>query len=121
MLLALLLIIFTYLWGAETFTYFLYPGPGVAHHYFQVAALPRQLFDALVLVISALIVFTWAILYTNARGQRRLLPEWVSALRSQLYVLFMNRLYVDQLYSWIGQGIIRFAQRLDHSFGGWRP
>ncbi|MDH5700424.1 MAG: proton-conducting transporter membrane subunit, partial [Nitrospirota bacterium] len=65
MLLALLLIIFTYLWGAETFTYFLYPGPGVAHHYFQVAALPRQLFDALVLVISALIVFTWAILYTN--------------------------------------------------------
>ncbi|MDH3505296.1 MAG: proton-conducting transporter membrane subunit [Nitrospirota bacterium] len=120
MLLALLLIIFTYLWGAETFTYFLYPGPGVAHHYFQIAALPRQLFDALVLVIAALIVFTWAILYTNARGQRSLLPEWVSALRSQLYVVFMNRLYVDQLYSWIGRGIIRFAQRLDHSLGGWR-
>ncbi len=120
MLLALLLIIFTYLWGAETFTYFLYAKPGVAHHYFQVAALDSQLFDALVLVIAALIVMGWAILYTNARGQRILLPVWVSALRPQFYTIFMNRLYVDQLYNKVGQSIIRFAQRLDHSVGGWR-
>jgi NADH-quinone oxidoreductase subunit L len=120
MLLALLMIIFTYLWVAETFTYFLYPDPGVAHHYFQVAALPGQLFDVVVLVIAALIVLGWANLYTNVRGQRSLLPPWVAALRPQLYVLFMNRLYVDQLYSRAGQGLIRFAQRLDHSLGGWR-
>jgi NADH-quinone oxidoreductase subunit L len=120
MLLALLMIIFTYLWVAETFTYFLYPDPGVAHHYFQVAALPGQLFDVVVLVIAAMIVLGWANLYTNVRGQRSLLPPWVAALRPQLYVLFMNRLYVDQLYSRAGQGLIRFAQRLDHSLGGWR-
>jgi NADH-quinone oxidoreductase subunit L len=120
MLLALLMIIFTYLWVAETFTYFLYPDPGVAHHYFQVAALPGQLFDVVVLVIAALIVLGWANLYTNVRGQRSLLPEWVAALRPQLYVLFMNRLYVDQLYSRAGQGLIRFAHRLDHRLGGWR-
>jgi NADH-quinone oxidoreductase subunit L len=120
MLLALLMIIFTYLWVAETFTYFLYPDPGVAHHYFQVAALPGQLFDVVVLVIVALIVLGWANLYTNVRGQRSLLPEWVAALRPQLYVLFMNRLYVDQLYSRAGQGLIRFAHRLDHRLGGWR-
>ncbi|MEO6202235.1 MAG: proton-conducting transporter membrane subunit [Nitrospirales bacterium] len=120
MLLTLLLVIFTYLWVAETFTYFLYPEPGVAHAYFQVAALPAQLFDGLVLVIAAMIVLGWAHLYTNIRGQRSLLPEWVASLRPRFYVLFMNRLYVDQFYSWAGKGIIRFAQRLDHSLGGWK-
>jgi NADH-quinone oxidoreductase subunit L len=121
MLLALLLIIFTYLWGAETFTYFLYPEPGIAHQYFKVAALHSGLFDVLVIAVTAMIVLGWGILYTNARGKRILLPGWVSTLGPRLYLLFMNRLYVDQLYSRIGQGIIRFAQRLDHSFGGWRP
>lgn len=118
MLLTLLLVIFTYLWVAETFTYFLYPQPGVAHAYFQVAALPAQLFDGLVLVIAAMIVLGWAHLYTNIRGKRSLLPEWVASLRPRFYVLFMNRLYVDQFYSWAGKGITRFAQRLDHSLGG---
>ncbi|MEX0828831.1 MAG: proton-conducting transporter membrane subunit [Nitrospirales bacterium] len=120
MLLALLLIIFTYLWGAETFTYFLYPEPGVTHHYFQVAALDSRLFDALVIVVTAMVVLGWTVLYTNARGQRILLPAWVSTLRPQFYVLFMNRLYVDQLYNKVGQGIIRFAKRLDYSVGGKR-
>ena len=120
MLLALLLVIFIYLWGAETFTYFLYPEPGVAHEYFQVAALPGQLFDGLVLVITGMFVLSWAYLYTNVRGQRSFLTEWVASFRPQFYVLFMNRLYVDQFYSWAGKGIIRFAQRLDHSLGGWR-
>jgi len=78
------------------------------------------LFDVVVLVIAAMIVLGWANLYTNVRGQRSLLPPWLAALRPQLYVLFMNRLYVDQLYSRAGQGLIRFAQRLDHSLGGWR-
>ncbi len=120
MLLALLLVIFIYLWGAETFTYFLYPEPGVAHEYFQAAALPGQLFDGLVLVITGMIVLSWAYLYTNVRGQRSFLTKWVASLRPQFYVLFMNRLYVDQFYSWAEKGIIRFAQRLDHSLGGWR-
>ena len=120
MLLTLLLVIFTYLWVAETFTYFLYPEPGVAHAYFQVAALPGQLFDGLVLVIAAMIVLGWAHLYTNIRGQRSLLPERVAALRPRFYVWFMNRLYVDRFYTWAGKGIIRIAQRLDHSLGGWR-
>jgi NADH-quinone oxidoreductase subunit L len=120
MLLALLLIIFIYLWVAKTFTHFLYPEPGEAHQYFVVAALPDPLFNVLVLVITALIVLGWAHLYTNVRGQRGLLPEWVTALRPQFYVLFMNRLYVDQLYARAGQAIIRFAQRLDLRLGGWR-
>jgi len=120
MMLALLLIIFTYLWGAETFTYFLYPDPGVAHQYFQVAALNSQLFDMLVLVIAVGICVSWGILYTNSRGQRIPLPGWVTTLRPQVYILFMNRLYVDRFYNKVGQVIVRFAQRLDHSVGGWR-
>jgi NADH-quinone oxidoreductase subunit L len=121
MLLTLLLVIFTYLWVAETFTYFLYPEPGVAHEYFQVAALPAQLFDGLVLMIAAMIVLGWTHVYTNVRGQRSLFPKWMASFKPQFYVLFMNRLYVDQFYNWAGQGIIRFAHRLDHNLRGWRP
>lgn len=120
MLLALLLVIFIYLWVAETFTYFLYPEPGVAHQYFQAAALPGPLFDVLVLAIATTIVLGWAHLYTNVRGQRSLLPDWIAAVRPQLYVMFMNRLYVDQMYSRTAQGLLRFAHRLNQSFGGGR-
>lgn len=120
MMLALLLIIFTYLWGAETFTYFLYPEPGVTHHYFKVAALHSGLFDVLVMAVTAMIILGWGILYTNARGQRILLPGWVSILGPRLYLLFVNRLYVDHFYTRAGQSLLRFAQRLDHSVGGWR-
>ncbi|MDT7043374.1 NADH-quinone oxidoreductase subunit L [Candidatus Nitronereus thalassa] len=120
MLLALVMIVFTYLWGAETFTYFLYPQPGVAHQYFQVAALHGGLFDVLVILVTALIILSWAVLYTRASGQRIFLPGWISALRPQLFLLFMNRLYVDQFYNTVSQNIIHFAKRLDHSLAGWR-
>ncbi len=120
MLFALLLIIFTYLWGAETFTYFLYPEPGIAHEYFKVAALHSGLFDGLVIAVTAMIILGWGILYTNTRGQRILLPAWVSILGPRLYLLFLNRLYLDHLYSLVGEGIIRFAQRLDTSIERWR-
>ncbi len=120
MMLALFMIIFTYLWGAETFTYYLNPKPGVAHQYFQAAALHGGLFDILVIVVTILIILSWTTLYLNARGKQILLPVWISTLKPRLYVLFLNRLYIDHIYSLLAQKIIRFAKHLDHSPGGWR-
>ena len=110
---ALFAMVVTYLWAGESFTHFLYPAPGEVAHYLEAAALADWLFDAVVVMVTLLITVFWILLYTNARGQHILMPQWVTALQPRLYVVFMNRLWIDALYLKISQGIIRMAQRLD--------
>ncbi len=109
----LLVIMTTYLWAGEAFTRFLYPAPGEAAGYFQAAALPVWLFDGLVITTAALIVLTWVFLYARASGTHALHPQSVAEARQWLYVHFLNRLYVDQLYACVGERILRMARQLD--------
>jgi hypothetical protein len=45
-------------------------------------------------------------------------PAWAERSHSYLYVLFMNRLYLDELYTTLGRAVMRAAYRLDRwSFG----
>ena len=121
MLVTLLFVVFTYLFAAEAFTHFLYPDPATVTRYFQAAALPGPLFDGLVVGTTLLIVLGWVYLYAQAHGRTMPLPAWVEALRVRLYVLLMNRLYIDALHDRLGRGIMRVAHGLDkHSFGGLR-
>ncbi|MER3423431.1 MAG: NADH-quinone oxidoreductase subunit L, partial [Nitrospiraceae bacterium] len=113
MMFALLFIGFTYLWAGEAFTYFLYPAPDVVAQFFQAAALPTWLFDLLVVLTTMMIVIVWAILYAKAQGKHVPLPSWVTSMMPALYVLFMNRLYIDALYAKLGYGIIRLCHRLE--------
>ncbi len=121
MILTLILAVFTYLLAGEAFTYFLYPAPGEAMHYFQAAALPGWLFDLLVAMAALLITLVWVFFYANARGQHILMPTWVNDLQTRLYVLFMNNLYLDTLYLRLGQRVMRFTNRLDKRYLGWLP
>ncbi len=113
MVLALSGMVFTYLWAGESFTHFLYPQQGEVLRYLEAAALAGWLFDLLVGAVTILILLFWMLLYTNARGQHILMPSWVKALQTQLYVGFLNRLWIDALYQRVGRGIVRVAQRLD--------
>ena len=81
--------------------------------YLAAAALADWLFDVVVVMVTLLILMVWILLYTNARGQHILMPNWVTALQIRLYVVFMNRLWIDALYLKFSQSIIRVAQRLD--------
>ena len=110
---ALFAMVVTYLWAGESFTHFLYPAPGEVARYLEAAALADWLFDFVVVLVTLLILMFWIWLYTNARGQHILMPQWVTALQTRLYVVFMNRLWIDALYLKFSQGIIRMAQRLD--------
>lgn len=119
MLITLLLVVWTYLFAAERFTAFLYPDPGEVHRYFQAAALPGPLFDALLAGAILLTVLGWAYLYAQAHGRTVRLPLWVVRTRVRLYVLFMNRLYVDTLYDRCGSWLLRMARAIDtRSWGG---
>ena len=47
------------------------------------------------------------------------LPAWIEGVRVRLYVLFMNRLYADELYQLLGQNVMRVIHRLDKRERGW--
>lgn len=113
MLLTLLLVVFTYLFAVESFTHFLYPDPTEVASYFQAAALPGRLFDILVAGTTLLIVLGWCYLYAHAHGRTIHMPAWIESLLARLYVLFMNRLYLDSLYLKLGRGITLVAHRLE--------
>jgi hypothetical protein len=40
------------------------------------------------------------------------MPGWIQSLLAHLYVLFMNRLYLDQVYLLLGRGLMRMASLL---------
>lgn len=119
MLTTLLFIVFVYLFAVESFTAFLYPNPDEVAAYFQAADLPNWLFDVMILAATGLTIFGWSYLYMKAHGQSLPIPTWVEGIKVQLYVLFMNRLYVDQAYHKLGQVLMRLLQRFDKRAQGW--
>ena len=115
MLFTLLFVVFMYLFAVESFTAFLYPDPVEVASYFKAAALPGWLFDLIILLSTVMTVLSWCYLYLRAHGRTVWMPPWVEGLRIQLYVLFMNRLYIDGLYDRMGRAVMRMAHRLDKS------
>ena len=121
MVLAVFLIVVTYVWATDTFTYFLYPTAGEATRYFHTAAFPLWLFDSFIGVILALFLGGWSISYTNRRGKHSLIPGWMRDLSPRFYVWFWNRLYFDRLYAMLGQNIVATAKRLNATLPDWIP
>ena len=110
----LIFIVFMYLWAGEVFTHFLYPEPGVAEEFFRAAALHPHVFDLFVLLSTLLILCGWFVVYTNAKGQKILNPEWLLLIQQKTYIYLINRFYVDQIYGKWGDTVYRFAQKVAH-------
>ncbi|HSL05996.1 MAG TPA: proton-conducting transporter membrane subunit [Nitrospiraceae bacterium] len=119
MLLTLLFVVLVYLLAVESFTAFLYPNPEEVASYFQAADLPKWLFDLIILVATLLTVAGWGYLYLRAHGHSVWMPVWVDGVRIRLYVVFMNRLYVEHAYQRAGQCLQRLLHRFDKHAQGW--
>ena len=115
MLFILLFVVFNYLFAVETFTAFLYPNPGEVAAYFQAAALPYWLFDGLIGGTALVIILGWFYIYARAHGRTMWVPSLAEGFRLRFYVLFMNRLYVDQAYERLGRAITHTVHSLDKS------
>ncbi|MHB1286082.1 MAG: proton-conducting transporter transmembrane domain-containing protein [Leptospirales bacterium] len=123
MFLTLILILATYLFAVDRFTLFLYPKPGQAAGFFQAAALPGPLFNSLIAGASLFLILHWISIYTRSHGR----PAWVSvrtsetirqrlgSIRIRLYLLLMNRLYLDVLMLRASRQLRGIAERLDRS------
>ena len=112
----LFLIGFTYLWAGEQFTHFLYPEPGVAEAFFVAAALNPVVFDTMILLATIFILFGWFYVYTDAKGHTIINPDRILALQQRLYILLINRLYVDQVYVRWGNMLFQLAQKFGHRY-----
>jgi NADH-quinone oxidoreductase subunit L len=119
MLLTLLFVVLVYLFAVESFTAFLYPNPAEVALYFQAAALPNWLFDLLLLGATLSTILGWLYLYLRAHGRSVWMPPWVDGVRIRLFVLFMNRLYVEQAYQQAGKFLLRLLHRIDKHAQGW--
>lgn len=115
------LVVFTYLFAAETFTHFLYPDPADVARYFQAAALPGRLFDGLVGGTVVVTIVGWICLYAQTQGRVMRMPAWLEDLRLRLYVPLLNRFYLDMLYARLGHGVMRLANDVDKRAAGRVP
>lgn len=113
MLLTLLFIVFVYLYAAESFTAFLYPDPEEVAAYFRAAALPSPLFEGIIVLATLVTVLSWSYLYIRAYGRAMRIPAWIERVRIRSYGMFLNRLYLDELYYRTGRAIMYIAHRLD--------
>ena len=119
MLLTLLFIVFVYLFAVESFTAFLYPDPHEVASYFKTADLADWLFDAIVILATLLTIASWSYLYLRAHGRTVRIPHWVESVKIRLYVLFMNRLYADEVYQKLCNAATKLLNRFDKSAQGW--
>jgi len=115
MLLTLLLVVLTYLLAAERFTLFLFPGPGEVDAHFQAAALPTWLFDLLVAGTAFSVILGWVFIYSKDHRRSIRTPKWVTGFQTRLYVLFMNRLYLEAYLFRLGEKARRAGRRLEAS------
>ncbi|HXF75802.1 MAG TPA: proton-conducting transporter membrane subunit [Methylomirabilota bacterium] len=103
MLLVLFSVVLTYLLAAESFTHFLFPRPGEAAYYFQAGALPLGIFDLLVAGFALAIILGWILIYAKSHGTAVPAPQWLNDLQVRVYLLLLNRLYLDALSFRLGR------------------
>src|SRR5512146_2264631 len=115
MLLTLLFVVFVYLFAVESFTAFLYPDPNDVASYFEAAELPSRLFDMMVGAATLTTILGWCYLYMKAHGWSLPAPVWINAIRTRLYVLLLNRLYVDECFHRVAQAQRSALRRVENS------
>jgi len=97
MLSVLFIVVVTYLFAAESFTHFLFPAPGEVARHFRAGALPVALFDLLVTAFASVIVIGWILIYAASHGRTIHMPQRARTLQLNIYLLLINRLYLDAL------------------------
>ena len=112
MLLTLLFVVFMYLFAVESFTAFLYPDPEEVASYFKAAELPGRFFDIMIGAATLATIIGWFYLYAKAHGWSLPAPAWIEGIRTRLYVLLLNRFYVDDGFKNLG----RFPKDALHRF-----
>ena len=82
----------------------------------MAAALNPRVFDMLILLSTLLILISWIGVYANAKGQKIFITHWLNSLKKQLYILLINRFYIDLLYLRCSKYFLQLAQKASDRF-----
>ena len=96
----------------------MYPNPDDVASYFKAAELPSRLFDMMIGAATLMTMIGWVYVYVRAQGRSLPMPGWVDAIRIRLYVLFLNRLYVDEWLQRLRQAHLETIRRFDEPAQG---
>ncbi|MBX9690267.1 MAG: hypothetical protein K2X27_26375 [Candidatus Obscuribacterales bacterium] len=121
MLLAVGLVIVTYLWAAESFTEFLYPVPGSAHSYFQSASFPLWIFDLFIGMIVLLFLCAWEALRPGGGKIAKPFQKQTRGALVFLYVVLWDGLRIGSIGSNVARFCLRLARRCDFVLPEWIP
>jgi NADH-quinone oxidoreductase subunit L len=121
MLLTLLFVVFVYLFAVESFTAFLYPNAEEVAAYFKAAELPSRLFDMMIGAATLTTIIGWVYVYVRAHGRTLPMPTWINGIRIRLYVLFLNRLYLDEVLDRLDRAQLAAIRRFDEPVQGRTP
>ena len=116
MIFSLFFIGFIYLWAAELFTHFLYPEPGIVGSFFEAAGLNPLVFDVLIVFSTFLILISWLYVYMDSNEKNTFIVQSINKIKKQLYILLINRFYIDLVYERWSKNILNLAQKLGHGF-----
>ena len=109
------LITLIYLFASELFTSFLYPSPEAVIAHFQAAALPSGLFATIVIAGAAIVILGWVAAFPKRQGQGFNWPRAITNMRTSLYLLFVNRLYLDGVALRLRLVVKKVAESLDRN------
>ena len=118
MLFTLFFVVMTYLLAAESFTHFLFPAPGEVTYHFRAGALPV---GAVRSPGDGVCADHHSRLDADLCGEPRTKPfacrQWVDALQVRIYLLLMNRLYLDALSVRLQAIFTPVIERLERAAG----
>jgi NADH-quinone oxidoreductase subunit L len=118
MLLTLLFVVFVYLFAVESCTAFLYTNQDDVASYFKTAELPSRLFDMMIGAATLMTIIGWVYVYVRAHGRSLPMPAWIDSIRIRLYVLFVNRLYVDECFQRLQRAQLSAIRRVEERAQG---
>ncbi len=73
------------------------------------------------MMIGAAAIMTiigWAYVYMRAHGRSLPMPAWIHGIRIRLYVLFLNRLYVDECFERLQRALLAALRRVEERAQG---
>ncbi len=112
MMLVLSAVAIAYFFAAEKFTHFLIPDPNLIEAYYHAAEMPYSLFLMLTTVLILSILAVWFFTVRRQQGDKR---SASGLLKTNSYLFFMNRLYLDAIALRLLNTFKRIGRKIDQS------
>jgi NADH-quinone oxidoreductase subunit L len=111
-ILSLVIVVAGYTVIEHGFDLYLYPDRAMSAQIYAAASIPLATFEALVAILTAVVVMGWLVTYYAAANGRARQGE-ASSLRLAFHSLISREFYVADVYAWLTQAVLGLSRRLN--------